>query len=93
MTRSTMTAIPINDWRTNQLAIFDQLSEAPVLLTRHGQAAGVLVHPETWHKLTAEVKQYRRLARIAHARREMDAGHFFTGQQVEALLAADGLLP
>ncbi|HMN29396.1 MAG TPA: hypothetical protein PKE45_14700, partial [Caldilineaceae bacterium] len=67
MTRPTMTAIPIQDWRTNQLAIFDQLPEAPVLLTRHGQAAGVLVHPETWFKLVAELKQYRRLARIERA--------------------------
>jgi len=35
----------------------------------------------------------RRLARIERARREMDAGNYYTKEQVDAMLKADGLLP
>ena len=93
MTYAAMTAIPVTDLRTRQPEIFEQLSAAPVLLTRQGHSAGVLVHPDMWNQLIADVKASRRIARIERARREMDAGHHLTMEQVEALLQADGLLP
>ncbi len=88
-----MMAIPVTDLRTKQPEIFDGLKESPVLLTRQGHGAGVLVHPETWNKLVEEVQHYKRMARIERARREMDAGNFYTREQVQAMLTADGLLP
>ena len=93
MTYAAMNAIPVTDLRTRQPEIFAQLGDAPVLLTRQGHGAGVLVHPDMWNKLIADVKAFRRMARIERARREIDAGHYFTMEQVEALLQADGLLP
>jgi PHD/YefM family antitoxin component YafN of YafNO toxin-antitoxin module len=93
MTDTAMTAIPIAQLDAGEPDIFEHLKDAPLLLTRQGEDAGVLVHPETWRQLIADLKRYKRLARIERARREMDAGNFLTGQQVEALLKADGLLP
>lgn len=93
MAYAAMTAIPVTDLRTNQPEIFESLKEAPVLLTRQGHGAGVLVHPDTWNQLIDDVKRYKRLARIERARREMDAGQYFTRAQVETMLKADGLLP
>jgi len=88
-----MVAIPITDLRTKQPEIFEGLKESPILLTRQGHGAGVLVHPETWNKLVEETKHYKRLARIERARREMDAGNYYSKEQVETMLKADGLLP
>ncbi len=93
MTHAAMLAIPVTDLRTKQPEIFESLKEAPVLLTRQGHGAGVLVHPDTWNKLIEDVKRYKRMARIERARREMDAGQYFARPQVEAMLKADGLLP
>jgi PHD/YefM family antitoxin component YafN of YafNO toxin-antitoxin module len=41
----------ITDLRGNQAEIFDNLKHAPVLLTRQGRAAAVLVDPEKWNAL------------------------------------------
>jgi PHD/YefM family antitoxin component YafN of YafNO toxin-antitoxin module len=93
MTYPAMQAVPVTELRTRQPEIFDALSEAPVLLTRQGHGAGVLVHPNTWNQIIEDLKHYRRLARIERARREMDSGKLFTADEVEAMLKADGLLP
>lgn len=93
MTTTIMTATPVSRVESGEPEIFEHLREAPLLLTRQGEDAGVLVHPDTWRQLIADLKRYKRLARIERARREMDAGNFLTSQQVEALLKADGLLP
>lgn len=93
MTYTAMTALPVTELRTRQPEIFDDLQNAPILLTRQGYGAGVLVHPDTWNKMIEDVRHYKRLARIERARREMDAGNYYTKEQVEAMLKADGLLP
>ena len=48
--------VPISDLRAQQNAILERLAEHPVVLTQHGRAAAVLVHPEQWNRLveTAE---------------------------------------
>ncbi|MEZ4859921.1 MAG: type II toxin-antitoxin system Phd/YefM family antitoxin [Caldilineaceae bacterium] len=92
MTSTAMTALPVTDLRSKQPEIFDNLHTAPILLTRQGHGAGVLVHPDTWNKMVEDIKHYKRMARIERARREMDAGSYFTREQVEAMLQADGLL-
>ncbi len=93
MTYPAMTAVPVTDLRTRQPEIFEELKDAPILLTRQGHGAGVLVHPDTWNQLVDDLKHYRRLARVERARRDMDAGNVYTYEQVEAMLKADGLLP
>lgn len=93
MTYLAMTAVPVTDLRTRQPEIFEDLKDAPILLTRQGHGAGVLVHPDTWNQLVDDLKRYQRLARIERARRDLDAGNAYTYEQVEAMLKADGLLP
>ncbi len=43
--------LPISELRANQTAFLDGLSEEPILLTREGKAAAVLVAPEQWNAL------------------------------------------
>jgi PHD/YefM family antitoxin component YafN of YafNO toxin-antitoxin module len=93
MMHTPVTTTPVARVESGEPEIFEHLKEAPLLLTRQGEDAGVLIHPDAWRQLVADLKRYKRLARIERARREMDAGNFLTGQQVEALLKADGLLP
>jgi len=93
MTYPAMTAVPVTELRTRQPEIFDELKDAPILLTRQGHGAGVLVHPDIWNQLIEDLRRYQRLARIERARRDMDAGNSYTYEQVEAMLKADGLLP
>jgi PHD/YefM family antitoxin component YafN of YafNO toxin-antitoxin module len=93
MTYPAMTAVPVTELRTRQPEIFEELKESPILLTRQGHGAGVLVHPDTWNQLVEDLRHYRRLARIERARRDLDAGNAYTYEQVEAMLKADGLLP
>lgn len=45
--------IPISDLRSNQIGILNDLNQGPVLLTRQGRAAAVLVHPDYWNHLAA----------------------------------------
>jgi len=93
MSYPAMKTVPVTDLRTRQPEIFEDLKEAPVLLTRQGHGAGVLVHPDEWNQLIEDVKAYRRQARIERARRDLDAGNAYTIEQVQAMLEADGLLP
>ena len=43
--------MPITDLRTNQPEILKQLRRSPIVLTRQGHDAGVLVHPRVWNFL------------------------------------------
>jgi PHD/YefM family antitoxin component YafN of YafNO toxin-antitoxin module len=93
MSYPAMKAVPVTDLRTRQPEIFSDLKDAPILLTRQGHSAGVLVHPDAWNQIVEDLKHYRRLARIERARRDLDAGNAYTLEQVQAMLEADGLLP
>lgn len=92
MNSVAMQAIPVTELRTKQPAIFEEIKESPILLTRSGYGAGVLVHPDMWNKLIEDVEHYKRMLRIERARREIDTGNFYTAEQVETMLKADGLL-
>ena len=43
--------IPASSLRQDQAGIFAKLDSSPVVLTHHGQVAGVLVHPDQWNEL------------------------------------------
>ena len=43
--------LPISDLRYNQTELIDALSDEPILLTRQGKAAAVLVAPSQWTAL------------------------------------------
>jgi hypothetical protein len=51
MMHSALPTIPISDLRTNQPEIMDSLAQSPIMFTRQGYGAGVLVHPRLWNYL------------------------------------------
>ncbi len=51
-----MTTLPASAMRREQGAVFKLLEEGAVLLTHHGRAAGVLVHPKQWNQLLEELE-------------------------------------
>lgn len=51
MLYGALPTIPITELRTQQPAVLESLQESPIILTRDGRGAGVLVHPQTWNFL------------------------------------------
>jgi PHD/YefM family antitoxin component YafN of YafNO toxin-antitoxin module len=76
MLYSAMPTLPVSNLRTNQAEIVARLDETPILLTRDGYGAGVLVHPEKWNQLIAELARLRRIIRADHILAEMKAGKY-----------------
>ena len=94
MLPTAMPTIPITDLRTRQPEVIDTIKQSPVLLTRQGHGAGVLVHPEMWNQLVAELERYKRhrRERLQRIRTEMAAGNEITQEELEAELQKRGLL-
>lgn len=94
MLPTAMPTIPITDLRTRQPEVMDTIKQSPVLLTRQGHGAGVLVHPEMWNQLVAELERYKRhqRERLQRIRAEMAAGNEITQEELEAELQKRGML-
>lgn len=69
--------------------VFSGLTE--VVIERYNKPTAVVVSYAEWQKLK-ELQKRQRKEEIARARREMDAGHYFTEEQVEAGLRERGLI-
>jgi len=87
MLYSAMPTMPVSDLRNKQAETLAQLDTTPVMLTRGGHSAGVLVHPDTWNQLVAEVGRLRRMVRADQIVAEMKAGNYLTQEQLDATLA------
>jgi prevent-host-death family protein len=48
--------LPISELRFHQSEVLDQLSNGPVLLTRQGKAAAVLVDPVEWNRIVEQIE-------------------------------------
>ena len=94
MLPTVMPTIPITDLRTRQPEVIAAIKQSPVLLTRQGHSTGVLVHPEMWNQLVAEIERYKRRhrERLQHIRQEMEAGNEISQQELEAGLQERGML-
>lgn len=66
-------------------------SEAEAIIERNGKPTAVVISYKRWQQLEQEKTQ--KLNRFTAARARMDAGDYFTLEQAEAQLKADGLLP
>jgi hypothetical protein len=53
--------MPITDLRTNQPELLKRLRQSPIVLTRQGHEAGVLVHPRVWNHV---VEVYERASKL-----------------------------
>jgi PHD/YefM family antitoxin component YafN of YafNO toxin-antitoxin module len=73
---NAMPTLPVSDLRNRQSEIIEQLDETPVLLTRGGYGAGVLVHPEKWNQMVQEMARLQRLVRFERILAEMKAGDY-----------------
>jgi PHD/YefM family antitoxin component YafN of YafNO toxin-antitoxin module len=94
MLPTAMPTIPITDLRTRQPEVIETIKQSPLLLTRQGHSAGVLVHPDMWNQLVAELEHHRRRRRerLQQIREEMAAGHEMTQEELEAELQKRSML-
>jgi len=76
MLYSAMPTLPVSDLRNKQAEIVAKLDETPILLTRGGYGAGVLVHPDKWNQLMAELARLQRIMRATKILAEMKAGNY-----------------
>jgi PHD/YefM family antitoxin component YafN of YafNO toxin-antitoxin module len=76
MLYSAMPTLPVSSLRNNQAEIVAKLENTPVLLTRDGYGAGVLVHPDKWNQLIAELSRLQRMVRADRILAEMKAGNY-----------------
>ena len=51
--------LPISDLRFKQTETLNELETGPVLLTRQGKAAAMLVSPEQWNSLIEVIEELR----------------------------------
>jgi prevent-host-death family protein len=49
--------MPISELRLRQSEVLGRLPAGPVILTQHGRAAAVLVSPEQWNRIIAELEE------------------------------------
>jgi PHD/YefM family antitoxin component YafN of YafNO toxin-antitoxin module len=73
---SAMPTLPVSSLRNKQAEVIAKLDETPVLLTRDGYGAGVLVHPDKWNQLIAELARLQRIIRADRILAEMKAGNY-----------------
>jgi prevent-host-death family protein len=59
--------LPISDLRQRQNEILLMLGSGPVILTQHGRAAAVMLSPDTWRELLAELEDLRDAVSAAEA--------------------------
>jgi prevent-host-death family protein len=51
--------VPISKLRLTQNEVLGKLSQSPVVLTQHGEAAAVLVDPRMWNDLLEELETWQ----------------------------------
>jgi prevent-host-death family protein len=71
-----MAAIPeiygVSDLRTRKSEILRKLHEGPVVLTQHARAVGVLVSPERWNLIIAELEDLQDALAALEARQDVE---------------------
>ncbi len=67
-----MAAIPaiygVSDLRTRKDEILSKLRDGPVVLTQHARAVAVVVSPEKWNQLVAEIEDLQDALAAVEAR-------------------------
>jgi antitoxin Phd len=62
--------IPISDLRFKQNAILKRLADGPIVLTQRGRAAAVMLSPDAYNQLLADLEDYRDVRAIDEAIQE-----------------------
>jgi PHD/YefM family antitoxin component YafN of YafNO toxin-antitoxin module len=83
-----LTTLPASQMRRDQDDIFSRLKKGPLLFTRHGQAAGVLVEPAAWNQLLERLEKQSDLITALSVELEEERGETtFEPLDVEELKA------
>ncbi len=72
--QAVMQTLPISDLRFRQAEVLDHLQESPVVLTRQGRAAAVLVAPDEWNAIVCQLEDFEDALAVMQARLEILAG-------------------
>lgn len=64
--------LPISDLRFKQTETLDELKTGPVLLTRQGKAAAMLVAPEQWNSLVEAIEDLQLALNAREARQDVE---------------------
>jgi len=71
-----MSAVPeivgISDLRLRQSEVLHKLAQGPVVLTQHSRAVAVLVSPEQWNQLVAELEELQDILAAREAREDVE---------------------
>ena len=86
MMYTAMPTLPVSDLRNKQAETIAQLDKSPLLLTRDGRGAGVLVHPDQWNQIMTEMARLQRMIRADQILAEMKTGKYLTQEQLDAEL-------
>lgn len=69
-------------------SVISLLGNGPVFLTQRGEPAAVMVNPETWNATAKRLAYFERMAAGDKANAEMEAGHFHTQEEFDAIFNA-----
>lgn len=88
----TVKTLSSEEARTNLRTVMDEVTtgEAEVVIERHGKPTVAVISYKEYQRIQKE--RERRHLRLARIKAEMEAGHFYTWEQVEAGLKERGLL-
>jgi PHD/YefM family antitoxin component YafN of YafNO toxin-antitoxin module len=85
--------VPLRELQTRMLTILEHLRKGPVVLTRDDIAAAVMVEPETWNSLLAELEDLRdTLDAISAYESYQQTGAARPWREIRAELVREGLL-
>lgn len=69
---------PITQLQRNYNIVLDRLPVGPVMLLQRSSLAAVMVSPEQWNAMTAELERLRRIVTADKHFAEMRAGNYTT---------------
>ncbi len=85
--------IPLRELQSRMPTILEYLRKGPVVLTRDDIAAAVMVEPETWNSLLAELEDLRdTLDAISAYESYQQTGSARPWREIRAELVREGLL-
>lgn len=79
---------PITQLQRNYSAVLDRLPAGPVMLLQRSALAAIMVSPEQWNAMTAELERLRRIVKIDQALAEVNAGDVVSHEEFTKLMAA-----
>lgn len=74
---------PISELRYKQAEIVDRLKDGPILLTRQGVGAAVLVDPEQWNQIVEQIEDLQLALDAVEARQAAEPVTDFEDYLVE----------